>query len=157
MIALFERQRVLTRTEIRSRTEILFDNYCKVLNIEALTMADMVKKDILPAVAAYSAALANGIAEKKTVLADLPCDYETQTLRQLSALSSEIWESCGALEKKIAEAHAIAELPRQATYYKDTVLPAMQRLRAAADAAETLTAKDFWPYPTYSDLLFSIL
>ena len=156
-IALFERQKVLTRTEIVSRYDILLDNYCKVVKIEALTMIDMIKKDILPAVAAYQAELARVISEKRAITADLPCDYEENTLRDLAALSSGIYRKLGALERELADVQKLSDHQAQATQYKDRLIPCMSELRADADAAEALTAKDFWPLPSYSDLLFSIV
>ena len=156
-IGLFERQKVLTRTEIVSRYDILLDNYCKIVRIEALTMIDMVKKDILPAVSAYQAELARAVSEKRAALADLPCDYEENTLRSLAALSASVCAKLGDLERELAAVQTAADRQAQADRYRDRIIPCMETLRADADAAEELTAKDFWPFPTYSDLLFSIL
>ena len=155
-IKLFTAQKVLTKPEILSRYDIMLDNYCKVINIEALTMIDMTKKDILPALTAYSKTLADTIAEKKAVLPDLACGYEEKTLRKLSCLAAEIFEKTEALERSLITVKDCGDLQAQAFFCKDTIFSCMQELRAVVDEAETVTAKAYWPFPNYAELLFSV-
>ena len=155
-IKLFTEMKVFTELEIRSRYDILLENYCKTIHIEALTMLNMAKKDILPAVSAYCKTLSDTITTKKGALADCNCRYEEATLRRLSDLTDAIFQSVTILEQAVDEVKAIENHQSQANFYKDTICPSMQNLRAAADAAETITAKSYWPYPSYSDLLFSV-
>ncbi len=156
-IKLFTSHNVLTETEMKSRYEIVMENYVKVLNIEALTMLDMAKKDIMPAVSAYSKALADTAIAKKAVVASVDCStYETETLKNLARGAANLYNKTAELEKALIDAKEHSDVTELAVYYKDHVIPAMNDMRIAADELETITAKAYWPYPSYGDLLFSV-
>ncbi len=155
-IATFTKHRVFTETEMRARYEIHLENYCKVLNIEALTMLDMVRQEILPAVSAYMRELSDTIQSKKALDACLPLEPELPLVKQLSSLSAGLYEKLDALSLAMAGVRECNPIEECALYYKDTVLPAMQEVRAFADELELLTAKKYWPFPTYGDILFSV-
>ena len=148
--------KVYTESELRSRYEIQLENYCKTVRIEALTMVDMARKEILPAVERYVSDLAAAAAAKKTVDADLPCGYETKKLRRLSSLVDTIDSRVDALEEKTVRLDTLHDLTEEAAFIRDEIIPAMSQLRAAADEAETQTAAGCWPFPTYGDLLFGV-
>ncbi len=148
--------KVYTESELRSRYEIQLENYCKTVRIEALTMVDMARKEILPAVEDYVSGLAAAAAKKKAVDADLPCGYETKQLRRLSALVDTIDGRVDALEEKLVRLDTLHDPAEEAAFIRDTIIPGMGELRAAADEAETQTAASCWPFPTYGDLLFGV-
>jgi len=155
-VSMLTRQKVYTKEELHSRYEILLENYCKTINIEALTMIDMARKEILPAVTAYINELASTAAAKKALCDSISCSYEEKLVKHLSALVDIIDMRTNELENiliKVKESSNISEL---SCAFRDEVLPAMQALRIAADEAESVTAEKFWPYPTYGDLLFSV-
>ncbi|MBQ6675611.1 MAG: glutamine synthetase III [Ruminococcus sp.] len=153
-IALFEKYGVYTETELHSRVEILLDEYVKTLNIEALTMVDMAKKDILPAAASYVKDLAETASLSKSIGA--PAEFETELVKKLSVLMADMYKKLGALEDAIVKAHDISDIQQAANYYHDTVFAAMGELRATADEIETLVGEKYWPYPTYGQLLFYV-
>ena len=155
-IRLFTSHKVYTETEMRARYEILTENYSKVLHIEALTMVDMARKDILPAVSRYVHELADTAAAKKALSASLDCRYEEETAAQLSRLSALTFAKVAALEASLTEAADQPDHTAEAAYYCHKVFPAMNELRVAVDEMETLTAKSDWPYPSYGDLLFGV-
>ena len=148
--------KIFSPAELHSRYEILLENYSKTVNIEALTMVDMARKEILPAVEGYTKSLAETLAAKKAAVAGLPCKYETATIAKLSELSDEIADATADLDGEIAKFQAIEDVTEAATDIRDVILGKMDALRAVCDEAETITAKEFWPFPTYSDLLFSV-
>ena len=148
--------KIFSPAELHSRYEILLENYSKTVNIEALTMVDMARKEILPAVEGYTKALAETLAAKKAAVAGLPCKYETATITKLSELSDEIADATADLDGEIAKFQAIEDVTEAANDIRDVILGKMDALRAVCDEAETITAKEFWPFPTYSDLLFSV-
>ena len=147
---------VFSETELRSRYEIQLENYVRTVRIEALTMADMARKEILPAVASFTAFLAEGAAKKRAAGMDLACGYETKALRRLSCLTDTADAAVEELEKAVTDLDALGDVTGQANHVRDTVLPKMAALRAACDEAERLTAADYWPFPTYGDLLFGV-
>ncbi len=155
-IELFERHRIYSEEELQSRYEILMDNYCKILHIEALTMLEMVKKDIFPAVCAYMNELSSTVANKKTAVPGLACELETSLIKKLSSLSDSLYKKCETLESDVIKADDDSDIKTKAFYYKDTIFVEMQEMRAVADELETITAKDFWPYPSYTELLYSV-
>ena len=155
-VQLFTSHGVYSKAELQSHYDIKLDNYAKVINIEAQTMLDMAKKDILPAVSAYAKSLADTVASKKNVSADIDCGYETETLAKISRIETSMFSKTTELEKVVLEAKETVGVAETANYYKDNVIPAMNELRVSADELETLTAKDYWPFPTYGDLLFSV-
>ena len=148
--------KIFSPAELHSRYEILLENYSKTVNIEALTMVDMARKEILPAVEGYTKSLAETLAAKKAAVAGLPCKYETATIAKLSELSDEIADATADLDGEIAKFQAIEDVTEAANDIRDVILGKMDALRAVGDEAETITAKEFWPFPTYSDLLFSV-
>ena len=155
-IAMITKYKIFTTTEIRSRYDILMDEYCKKLHIEALTMVDMAQKQILPAVSAYVQKLTKLALDKKALCADLPVSYETETVKQLSAYAADMQKALATLSADIDKAEALEDVTARANAYKDTILADMDALRAAADAAEALTAQEDWPFPSYTELLYSV-
>ena len=148
--------KIFSPAELHSRYEILLENYSKTVNIEALTMVDMAKREILPAVEKYTKSLADTLAAKKAAVAGLTCKYETATVTKLSELSDSIADATDDLEAEIEKFQAIEDVTEAANDIRDVILGKMDSLRAVCDEAETITAKEFWPFPTYSDLLFSV-
>ena len=148
--------KVYTKAELESRYEITMENYCKTVTIEALTMVDMARRDILPAVETYTSRVAASAAAKKAADPELLCAYEKDLVRRLSGLTDRIAGQTEALERLMAELQTESDVTATACRIRDEVLPSMSALRAAVDEAETLTASDCWPYPTYGDLLFSV-
>ncbi len=129
----------------------------KTINIEALTASDMVKRDILPAVSSYVAELASGVATKKAISDDIPCEAELDIIKRLSGLQDCAYKKLAALDNAIIGVKEVGEDPIEvATYYKDSVITAMTELRAVVDEMETLVSSDYWPYPSYGDLMFRV-
>lgn len=156
-VKLFTSHKVLTETEIKSRYEISMENYCKIINIEALTMLDMAKQDIMPAVSAYSKTLADTAIAKKAVVATVDCcTYEVETLKAVSGKAATLYAKTEELEKLVIDSKEYEDATELAVYYKDKVIPAMNELRISADELETFVCKEYWPYPSYGDLLFSV-
>ncbi|MBQ8966335.1 glutamine synthetase III [Ruminococcus sp.] len=153
-VEVFSKYGVYSETELRSRVEILLDEYCKTINIEALTMADMAKKDILPAVATYIKELAETASLAKACGADT--SFEDDLVKRLSSLAAQTYRKLSALEEAEVKAREIDDVEALANYYHDTVFVAMGELRAAADEIETLVGEKYWPYPTYGQLLFYV-
>ncbi len=155
-IEVFVKHGVYSEIEIRSRYEILLENYSKVINIEALTAADMVRKNYLPAISEYVGTLCDAVLAKKAVGLEDQITPEAETLKKLSAAQTNAYRLVGELEGEEAAAADIADGYKQARAYHDKVLPKMEALRAAVDAAEVLTGEDYWPVPSYTDLLFRV-
>ena len=154
-IELFSKHHVFTKEELTARNEIHLENYCEVIGIEARTMIDMVRKDIFPAVSRFSGDVARSVAAKKSVLAELDCGDEEALLRQLSTLSAEMMGQVKALEAALAAPKG-DDAYEAAHYYRYTVFEIMTRLREAVDGLELITASEVWPYPSYTELLFSV-
>ena len=148
--------KVFSEAELHSRYEIQLENYCKTVRIEALTMVDMARKEILPAVESYTAKLASSAAAKKAVDAELACGYEKKLVKKLSVLVDLIDSRTDALELEMVKLETVSDITEEAYRIRDEILPKMCQLRAAADEAETLTAESYWPFPTYGDLLFGV-
>jgi len=156
-IALFAQHKIYTKTEMYSRYEIILDTYVKTLGIEALTMLDMAKKDILPAVSDYTGKLSGTILSKKAVLKDIPCKAETELLQEISSLQDCAYRKVHALDDAVLSVKEQGEdILDISMFYKDHVIPAMQELRAVVDELETLVPEDNWPMPPYGNLIFSI-
>ena len=147
---------VFTKAEIESRYEITLENYCKTVNIEALTMVDMARKDILPAVVGYTKELTESYIAKKNSVPTLPAKYESKVIGRLSTLTDEIDEAADALEKVTLDYKSISDVTKASEMIRDTMLGKMAELRIACDEAETLVSKKYWPFPTYGDLLFGV-
>ena len=155
-IALFTSHKVYTEREMHSRYDILLQSYCKIINIEAKTMLDMAKKEILPAVSEYSQVLGNTVLTKKSVCKKLDCSYETDSLKKISELMASAHKNVQALETALSQTKIIADVTTRAVYYKDAVTSLMSKLRADVDALEDVVSADYWPIPTYGDLLFGV-
>jgi glutamine synthetase len=132
------------------------ENYCKTLNIEALTMLEMTKKEIIPAVCAYIRDLTDTALAKKALSAEINCELEEDLVKRLSCLSGNLYKKVGELEAKMLEIKNYSELVACAKYYRDIIFIAMQELRAVADEIELLVGEKYWPFPTYGDLLFGV-
>ena len=148
--------KVYTAAELEARCEILMENYCKVVRIEALTMVDMVQKDILPAVEAYSAAVSGAAATKLALDTDTPCNYEKKLVKKLSALADQMDDKAEKLSLAIVKLKMVDGIEEESATIRDEILPRMNELRVAADEAETVTAAKYWPFPTYGELLFGL-
>ena len=148
--------KVYTAAELEARCEILMENYCKVVRIEALTMVDMVHKDILPAVEAYSAAVTGAAATKLALDTDTPCNYEKKLVKKLSALADQMDDKAEKLSLAMVKLKMVDGIEEEAATIRDEILPRMNELRVAADEAETVTAAKYWPFPTYGELLFGL-
>lgn len=155
-IRLFESHGILTADEVMSRYEIALENYAKVINIEAMTMLEMARRDILPAVCKYIKLLSDEAAGKKQICATASCTMEEKLINLLSENVSALFDAAEALDEYIHTARTIDDALETARYYRDTVMAQMDKLRDIADNMETYTAKEYWPFPTYGDLLFSI-
>lgn len=153
-VELFARHRVYTEIELAARYKMKLDNYCKVLHIEALTMLDMARQDILPAVSAFAKELCDTATAKNAL--GVEAVYETETAARVSKLTTAVLTEVRALEKASDDAEELADVLTRACAYKDNVLSAMSALRESVDELETLTARKYWPYPNYGDLLFSV-
>ena len=148
--------KVFSEAELKSRCEIMLDNYCKTVLIEANTMIDMARREIAPAVSGYAAELAHTAAAKKAVDSSLSCGYETELLKKLALLEDQIMIRSEELQEAVLEVQDIGDIAEESRRIRDTVLGKMGQLRVACDSAETMTAKKYWPFPTYEDLLFSV-
>lgn len=153
-VEIFEEFKVLTRTEIQSRQDILLENYSKIINIEALTMVDMARKQIIPAGIEFTKMLAEAIVAKEQV--GINCTAEKKLASKASSLTNSILEATDMLDDKLLEVKNCAEGEPTARYYRDVVFAAMQELRAVVDELETITPDKMWPFPTYADLLFKV-
>ena len=148
--------KVFSEAELKSRCEIMLENYCKTIIIEANTMADMARTEIIPAVESYTLELAKTAALKRTVDAALACRYESTLIRKLSVLTDEMAIRTEALDEVLLKVQETDCVLKQSYQIRDTLLTKMSELRVACDEAETLTAKKYWPFPTYGDLLFGV-
>ncbi|MBO5356626.1 MAG: glutamine synthetase III [Clostridia bacterium] len=153
-IDLFVNNKIFSEKEIRARYDIMLENYSKVINIEALTMVDMAKKRIIPAVSKYTKELASTIKLKEELVLDTR--YERDVARRLSILNSDAYEITERLENEVVKANTIADLQENADAHERDVLSLMDKLRKTVDEMETITAKEFWPFPNYSELLFGV-
>ena len=148
--------KVFTVEELQSRCEIMLENYCKTVTIEANTMADMAKTLIAPAVERFAADTAKNAAAKKAFDQSVPCGYETRIVKKLSELTDRIAEKVDELQSAEISLRDAGDVIAESAMIRDKVLPKMCELRVACDEAETITAKSYWPFPTYADILFSV-
>ncbi len=156
-VELFKRNRIFSEKEVKARQEILLENYVKIIDLEALTMLDMAKKDILPGVSAFTGELAETIQRKRAVSKDIRVDAEIKLLNKLSDLLSRFSETIDELDSKVGGASGYRKsIQRHAEYNAAEVLPVMERLREISDEMEMCTAAEYWPYPSYGELLFSV-
>ena len=155
-VDLFTSHKVFTLEEFTARHEVRLENYCKIINIEALTMLDMVRKDILPAMSGYSAQLSDAVAKKIAVLPDADCSYEKDSLKMLTALIGAAHRTVKKLEQDLLTSKSVDDMVELAEFYKSTILDDMRELRIAVDEMETVSSAEAWPYPSYGELLFGV-
>ena len=155
-IELFTKHHVFSESELYSRYEILMENYCKTIHIEALTMIDMVKKYIIPSVLSYQGEISEIANSKKQLNPNLKCELEEKLLSKLSRLGNYLYAKLDTLETSVLNAKTHSDLLESAKYYRESIFINMQHLRGIVDELETLIAKDHWPLPTYGELLFSV-
>lgn len=155
-IALFTKHSIFTEAEMHSRYEILLEGYCKTIHIEALTMLDMVKKDIFPAIFSYTHVLTQTALNKKALAPSITCDVEETLITKLASLSSCAYKKAEFLDNALLTVKTIEDLKEATVYYRETIFQGMQELRAIVDELEMLVGRSYWPYPTYGDLLFSV-
>ena len=155
-IALMEEFGVLTKVEMESRYEVEMEHYSKIINIEALTMLEMARKQLLPAVNAYMSEVANTAASKLAVSESLSVRSETKALTRLSADADAMSDAVDELQAAVNAAKALSDESAKAVAFHDDVLPKMDALRAAADDAETICGEDYWPLPSYSKMLYYV-
>ena len=157
-VRLFTENKVLSETELHSRFEIYMENYCKVLNIEAQTMVDMAKREIVPAVSSYLGKLSTDANQMRRFLGGgVDTTVEESLVSTLSALNATCFARTVQLERALERFHSMkGDIRSRASFARDTLIPAMDALRETADEMEPMTSKDFWPFPTYADLLFSV-
>ena len=148
--------KVFSETELKSRCEITLENYCKTVTIEANTMSEIARREILPAIEEYTAFLAKTAKNKKAVDESVPCTYETDVIKKLSGLASQIYSGLDELDKAVIKLSDAADVEEEGYMIRDELLPKMNEVRVACDEAEVITAEKFWPFPTYGDLIFGI-
>ena len=148
--------KIFSEAEIESRYEITLENYCKTVNIEGLTMVDMARKEIIPAVEKYVSDIATTYSAKKNSVAGISVKYEEEMLKKLSVLVDEMDAAVKELELALVKYNTITDITEASEDIRDDVLPKMSVLRIACDEAETITAEEYWPFPTYGDLLFGV-
>ena len=148
--------KVFSEVELKSRYEIMLENYCKTVVIEANTMVDIAKKQILPAVSEYVGDLARTVGKKLALGSDIPYNYEKGTVKKLSILCDKIAQAVEALEGVLVKIKSADEIGEESVLVRDLLLPAMSELRAVCDEAETVTAEKYWPFPIYGELLFGV-
>ncbi|MBR7092219.1 MAG: glutamine synthetase type III, partial [Clostridia bacterium] len=141
---------------LNSRCEIMLENYCKTVTIEANTMIDMARTQIAPAVERFCSDLARNAAAKKALDTSVACIYETELVKKLADLTDRIAARVNALQNAVIALHDAGRVIDESVLIRDGVLPRMCELRLACDEAETLTEKTYWPFPTYADILFSV-
>ncbi len=155
-VKLFSENKIFSETELRSRKEIMLENYCKLINIESLTMIEMARKEIIPAVISYVKDLSKTIINVKTAVPNALTDTEEELVTSLSSLISKANAAVKELETLTVKANSISDHAECADFYLSSVITKMNELRRICDDAETLTAESYWPFPTYGDILFSV-
>lgn len=147
---------MLNRTEINSRTDIALENYSKTIHIEALTLIEMIKRDVIPAISDYTVSLCKSVQNKKLISENIDCIAEKSVIDKLSLLNNKLYSLVEQLDNEVEKVQKIDDVMKNAQIYHDSVLWLMRSIRHAADTAETLISRKLWPYPTYGDLLFKI-
>ncbi len=155
-VELFERHKVFTEREVRSRMEIMLDNYCKVLSIEGQTMIEMGRQEIYPAVNAYLSDLCAAVRNKTSLFPGIDVSSDEKVIRRLSADNEAMFAKAEEIEKLLLDAKTRTDAAEQAKFFAEKVIPVMESMRAYADDMEAYTAKKYWPFPTYADILFSV-
>ncbi len=155
-IELFERHGVYSGAEINGRADISLEGYSKTIHIEALTLLEMVKRDVIPAITAYQGVLCETVVSKRAVSNNINCDAEIEVIEKLSAFNEHLNRLVKELETAVNKSQATADLLSRAQTYCNKVLFIMDNIRNIADEAETIVSREYWPYPTYGDILFNI-
>ena len=155
-VTMLTAHKVFSVEELQSRCEIMLENYCKTVTIEANTMVSMAKTQILPAVAKFASDIAKEAQSKKALDPSLSCEYETGLVKRLSVLTDTIASKTADLQKALIKLQDAEDIISESVMIRDDVLSEMCGLRVACDEAETLTAKSYWPFPSYADILFSV-
>lgn len=148
--------KIYTESELLARHDILLENYCKTVRIEALTMVEIVTKEILPAIESYESALVSTASAKRAFDVHIPCNYEQKLIKRLATLVDTIDARATALESATVKLDMTSDLTEKGAFIRDNILPKMSALRVVSDEAETLTAASYWPFPTYGELLFGV-
>ena len=148
--------KVFKESELRSRCEILLENYCKTVIIEANTMVDMARKQIVPAVERYAADVAGAASVRVSLVPEVSCGYEKKLVKKLSGLMEQMDGRIDELAEAVRQLHDLSSVEEESCAIRDSVIPKMNELRAVADEAESVTADDYWPFPTYGELLFGV-
>ncbi len=155
-VELFETHRVYSEIELKSRLAVLLDNYRKILRIEALTMIEMSRKDIMPAISKFIGKLSASLNSKRSAVNGVPCKYEESVIEKAATLLDTMLDRTDALDKLLIEVRTIKDTQLKANFYRDSVIPVMEQLRAAADELEVICDRNIWPYPDYSEMLFGV-
>jgi glutamine synthetase len=155
-VKLFERHGVFTEGEVLARQEIMFEEYAKTINIEALAMIQIAKREILPATLEYACSVADSVASIKSVVSNADISAQSAVVEKVNALYGKASKALADLESTLTKVQGIDEIGQQAKAYKFEVFEAMQALREPCDALEEIVSEDFWPFPTYGDLLFRV-
>ncbi|MDD3382414.1 MAG: hypothetical protein PHT83_02760 [Bacilli bacterium] len=154
-IVLFEKHSVLKSKEVHSRCEILLENYCKVVRIEALTMIEIIKKSIIPALVNYQKDLLGIVSSKKELNPDLNSDLEFGVLSKISKLSYSLNKSLEELESSVLEVKSLENVFTASKFYRESVFMNILKTRIIIDELETIVSKNYWPFPTYGEILYS--
>ncbi len=155
-IELFERHGVYNGTELNCRADIMLESYSKTMHIEALTLLEMIKRDVIPAISCYEGELSNTVASKCTISDKIDCAAEIEVIEKLSSFNSHLNRLVKELEIAVDKSQANDDLLERAKHYSNNVLFIMDNIRNVADEAETIVAREYWPYPNYGDILFKI-
>lgn len=155
-VELFTSHKVYSRVEMEAFYEIMMENYCKIINIEALTMQDMARKDILPAMSAYSQKLAETCLQKEAMNCGVDCSYEKESVKSLSVMLTSMYKGVKRLEDDLQKAREIEDITELGNFYRDSILADMREIRIVADEMETIADAKAWPYPSYGNMLFSV-
>ena len=147
---------VFSKAELESRCEIMLENYCKSVTIEANTMVVMAKTQIAPAIDKFAGDLAKRAADKKSLDPSIACSYETSLVKKLSCITDAVYLKTDELKNEILALSNADGIISESEMIRDNILPKMGELRVLCDEAETLTSKEYWPFPSYADLLFGV-
>lgn len=155
-VELFETHRVYSEVELKSRLAVLLDNYRKILRIEALTMIEMSRKDIMPAISKFIGEVSSALNSKRSAVKSVSCKYEESVIEKAATLLDKMLDRTDALDELLVEVKTIKDTQLKANFYRDSVIPVMEELRMAADELEVICDRNIWPYPDYSEMLFGV-
>ena len=155
-VALFDKYKIFTRTELESRAEVMYETYTKIKSIEARTMVHMAGKHYVPAVVRFIARMSDSVNKARMACPDADSSVQQDLIRRSSALLTEAYGELNALNRAVEQLGTMSDVPEMAHFCRDDVVPHMKRLRAAVDSLELIVDKDLWPVPTYGDLMFEV-